>query len=144
MSETSTPQKISFVIPSTPQAQQRHRHTTRGKFTMVYDPSAKAKKTILQQVRKFAPNPPLNCPLRMDITCYFERPKSHYRTGKFSSELRPNIPLYHTVKPDRDNIEKIIQDALNGVFYRDDSLICSGTTQKFYGEPRTEITITTL
>ena len=36
-------------------------------------------------------------------------------------------------KPDLDNIEKAWADALNGVVFRDDALICRKVTEKRYG-----------
>jgi Holliday junction resolvase RusA-like endonuclease len=45
-------------------------------------------------------------------------------------------------KPDLDNIAKAWNDALNGVAYRDDSLICQMTLDKRYGpQPLVVVTI---
>ena len=41
-------------------------------------------------------------------------------------EIRP------TVKPDWDNIGKIISDALNGIAYKDDAQVVSCTVEKRY------------
>jgi Holliday junction resolvase RusA-like endonuclease len=47
-----------------------------------------------------------------------------------------------TKKPDIDNIEKIIFDALNGIAYNDDSQIVSCWADKFYSTvPRVEVVI---
>ena len=51
-------------------------------------------------------------------------------------EIRP------TVKPDWDNIGKLISDALNGVAYADDKDIVFGAVQKAYSsKPRTVVTL---
>ena len=51
-----------------------------------------------------------------------------------SGEIRP------TVKPDFDNIGKLIADALNGVAYDDDKCIVDAQVRKFYSDnPRTEV-----
>jgi len=42
----------------------------------------------------------------------FQRPKSHFRSGRFSGMLKANAPKHHTSKPDRDNVEKAVIDAL--------------------------------
>jgi Holliday junction resolvase RusA-like endonuclease len=45
-------------------------------------------------------------------------------------------------KPDLDNIAKAWNDALNGVVYRDDSLICRMTLDKRYGpQPLVVVTV---
>jgi Holliday junction resolvase RusA-like endonuclease len=45
-------------------------------------------------------------------------------------------------KPDLDNIAKAWNDALNGVVYRDDSLICRMTLDKRYGpQPLVAVTV---
>ena len=115
-------------------------------FLSNYDPSKKDKDAILTAVWDQRPAKPFAEPLRVDITWYFPRPKNHYRTGKYAAELKPNAPEWHTTKTgDIDNAHKIILDALNGTFWRDDCLVCCGLLEKKYSDrPRTVITIKTL
>ena len=61
---------------------------------------------------------------------WFPRPKSHYRTGKRSSELREGVPHAHTSKPDIDKLERCVLDALTGIVWKDDSQVW-GVTEKF-------------
>ena len=50
--------------------------------------------------------------------------------------------LRPTLKPDYDNIAKIIADSLNGIAYRDDAQIVDGYVRKFYSDkPRVVVTI---
>ncbi len=139
-------QKIQFVIKGKPQHQQRHRHCKCGSFIRTYDPSERDKKNFLAKARKHAPDKPFEGPLRMDIVCYFQRPKSHYGTGRNAGIVKPKYySNLHTIAPDIDNLRKFVMDSLNKVFYRDDSQVCSGETHKRYGDyPRTEITITAI
>ena len=52
-------------------------------------------------------------PLFLSMTCFFQRPKSHYRSGKNSEVIKlVKIGEYHVQKPDLDNIVKAAQDAL--------------------------------
>jgi hypothetical protein len=76
-------------------------------------------------------------PVRVDLCFYFARPKSHFRTGKFAGVLRDDAPKWHTTKPDRDNLEKAVLDALTqvGGFWQDDSQVCAGSVTKRYGIP---------
>ena len=136
---------IKLIVLGNPVAQKRHRSFQRGKFRGQYDPSAKNKSDLLRIVQQQAPPKPLDCPLRVDVHLYFSRPKNHFRTGQFAGALKINAPLWHIKRPDRDNCDKMILDALSGVFWRDDSLICAGEIIKQYNErPRTEILIETL
>jgi crossover junction endodeoxyribonuclease RusA len=81
----------------------------------------------------------------MEINFYMSRPKGHYGTGKNKSVLKPSSPEWHSGRPDLDNLTKFIQDALNKVFYSDDSLIAQLVCRKLYSEkPRTEIFISSL
>lgn len=62
-------------------------------------------------------------PMIVVATFYFDRPKYHYRTGRFAAELRPDAPMFHLVKPDVDKLVRAIADALTGVVYSDDAQI---------------------
>ena len=127
-------------IKGNPTALKRHRMTKTGHS---YDPSAKEKQEFLMMVQNKAPNPPIKGAIKIDVLFYMPRPKSHYRTGKFSGILKDTAPMWHTGRPDLDNLVKFISDALNGVFYKDDSQICLLHAEKMYVKkyPRTEIDI---
>ena len=135
-----------FTIEGIPKALKRHRHTTKG-FT--YDPSKKDKKNLLLQIMEYAPILPISAPIRIMLIFYMPRPKSHFRTGKYKNLLKDEYirkyPSYHTYTPDLDNLVKLVSDALNGVFYKDDSQIAQLKSEKLYcdveEEPRTEVHI---
>lgn len=136
---------IHLVILGEPKAQKRHRSVNMGKFIQQYDPSAKDKENLLLIVQSRAPKEPLNCPINLKVDFYFTRPKAHFKTGKNAHMLKDNCPVWHLSKPDADNCFKMISDALNKVFWRDDSLICQVTVNKLYDlNPRIEIFITQL
>lgn len=136
--------KIQFQISGPPKHQQRHRSSSRGKFIHQYDPSAKDKKDFLLQARKYAPKSPIVGAIKLNVWFCMSRPKNHYRTGKYAGILKDKYKevVWHTKTPDIDNCIKFLADALNGVFWRDDSQICSIIAQKLYAEkPRTVIII---
>lgn len=87
---------------------------------------------------KFSPQTPLG----VIVTAYLPIPKStpkYKRPDMISGKTRP------TVKPDWDNIGKIVCDALNGVAYDDDKVICQAAVYKQYSEtPKTVITVYTV
>lgn len=136
---------ISIIVLGDPKAQKRHRHVSRGKFVQQYDPSAADKKDFLSLVQQKAPSTPFAFPIRVDMKFFFSRPKGHYYTGKREGIVKDNAPEWHTSKPDSDNLQKQVFDALNKVFWKDDSYICVVTCLKRYStKPRSEITISPL
>lgn len=138
-------ESIKLVVLGDPKAQKRHRSVRMGKHIRQYDPSAADKADFLSMVQKNAPSKPFDQPLRVDLNLFFSRPKSHYRTGANSELLKENSPIWHTSKPDVDNCIKGYMDALNKVFWRDDSVICRVSILKQYSNsPRVEILITPL
>jgi Holliday junction resolvase RusA-like endonuclease len=136
---------IEFTVLGEPHAQMRHKTFKRGTFTGAYDPSADIKKDFLLTVQSKAPKEPITDPIMLTVVFYFGRPKSHYRTGKNSEMLKDDCPEWHTSRKDIDNLQKLIFDALNGIFWKDDAQICWVEAQKKYSErPRTFIKISTL
>jgi len=121
---------IEFFVPGTPQALQRHRSTKSGHR---YDPSAGDKQDFLAKAMASRPEEPLLGPIALVVNCYFTRPKSHYRTGKYSRIFKDTAPKWHTSRPDADNILKFIGDALNDIFWHDDRQIVVAEIRKMYG-----------
>ncbi len=132
----SSADKVVFTVIGEPPHQERHRHRIVGEgddmFVSTYDPSAGEKKKFLEAISGFAPAIPFDGPLRMCIYVYCSRPKNHYGTGKNSGILKSSAPTYKTTKPDVDNHEKFIKDAMNKVFFVDDSNICMTDVRKSY------------
>jgi len=132
-----------FTIFGVPRQQQRHRP---AKWGGMYDPSAKDKKAFASKLTEFKPKEPIATPLMVRLVFYMPRPKKHFRTGKYSKVLKNNAPMLHSVKPDADNLAKLVLDVLeNAGFYKNDSQICQLQIEKLYidveEEPRTEIHI---
>lgn len=61
-----------------------------------------------------------------------------FQMGKNGKEL------YHTKRPDIDNLAKAVKDALKGIAYADDSQIVEAHLYKQYGGPEIRIEIRTL
>lgn len=70
-------------------------------------------------------------PIRCEITACFGIPKS---TSKKNREAMLNGKIRPTKKPDIDNIEKIILDALNKKAFYDDSQVVEIEVKKIYSE----------
>ena len=129
---------IQFSLPIRPKAQARHRMF--GNRT--YDPSVKDKKKVAFMSNKYAPKKPMEGPLMVKLLFTFQRPKSHFRTGKFSDILKKDAPQYMVKKPDTDNLAKLMLDSYNNIFYHDDSQITQLQIEKEYGdEDRIDVAI---
>ena len=138
-------EQIKLTVLGVPKAQGRHKHFTRGKFSGTYDPSKDKKETFAGILQGQAPETLIDAPIFLELTFYMPRPKAHYGIGSKSEILKDSAPEWHTSKPDGDNLEKFVTDSLNGIYYKDDSLICFVIRKKVYSErPRTEIILTTL
>ena len=132
---------ISFTLPGKAKALKRHRSTRSGHM---YDPSAKDKKQMWLQIAKYKPKQPLAGDIMVKLIFVMERPKNQYRTGKFKHILKDDIPEYHSIRPDLDNLVKLILDVIQGKdrFIIDDSQVCMLQAEKIYDKkPRTDIII---
>lgn len=72
-------------------------------------------------------------PVGLTAAFIFPRPKSHYRTGKHASELRPDAPFWKSSKPDGDKLLRALMDALTFLAYRDDAQVAWTLACKCYG-----------
>jgi len=55
------------------------------------------------------------------------------------------VGMYHTKKPDLDNLDKAILDSLSGqVFYDDGQVVSLSSTKKYSNEPKTIVVIRSL
>ena len=120
-------------------AQKRHRFA-RG---FVYDPSSKDKKIAIQQIKEQFTGEPYTDALKIKFVFHIKRPKAHFRTGKYSNELKKTAPVYHTKRPDVDNYVKFYMDCMNKLVYLDDSQVIELRATKEYDdkESYTEIII---
>lgn len=133
---------ISFFVTGEPRGQPRPRAFARkigSTFVArVYDARTAEgwKSQIADAAKPFLPITPLTGPLRIDVTFYFPRPKSHFRTGKHCEDLRSDAPTWHTSRPDRDNLDKAVLDCLQTIgMISDDANVVCGTLEKRYVNP---------
>lgn len=135
--------EFSFRVFGDPKGQPRARAFRRGNHTGVYDPgTADAWKFAVREAARETWNRDLGgetfgkVPIYVGITFFFRRPKSHWRKCKQLGEtLKSDAPKWHTSKPDRDNCEKAILDALTTLgIWEDDSQVCCGQVFKRYAD----------
>ena len=146
-------QPLTFFVQGFPAGQPRVKACKFGKHIRVYTPDSVKKsdgsrkphpastwkKAVREAAKSAFTGPLFDQPICLNLTFYMPRPKSHFRSN---GELKPNAPKWHTAKPDRDNLEKLVNDALTfkqlpdetkefGV-WTDDNLVCDGKVRKIY------------
>lgn len=122
-----------------PKAQPRARVISN--LNTFYDPAKSFKLFLNEHIRSQLGNNfrPIDSELYFTARFYRPYPKTTSKKNKVLMELGIMRPL---VKPDLDNYEKLLYDALNGFLYTDDTVIVQGNHQKFYScKPRVEIEI---
>ena len=117
-----------------PMSQQRHKARRAGKKIFMYDPSSKDKAKFREHCSDQAPKYPLEGPISVSMTFSMPRPKSHFRSGRYSHLLKDNVPSLHVSKPDIDNMVKFYLDAMTGTFWEDDASVCTIEASKIYSE----------
>lgn len=130
---------ITFIVDGKPQGKARPRfmrngHTYTPKETTEYE------KKVAEAYREVTDYNFGDVPVTITIHAFFEIPKSWAKKRQretIAYDLKP------TVKPDVDNIAKIIIDGLNGVAYNDDKQVTSVKVYKHYSgnEPSVRVMI---
>lgn len=121
-------------ILQAPLAQKRHKARRAGNRIIMYDPSSKDKENFMKECALYAPKHPLEGAISVSLEFHMPRPKSHYRTGKYSHILKDSRPAYHTSRPDIDNLIKFYLDCMTGLFWKDDAIIYDVRATKVYAE----------
>ena len=77
----------------------------------------------------------ITCAVEVHLVFWLPRPRSHYRTGKFSHLLRADAPARPGAKPDLDKLTRAIGDSLTSArVYQDDALVVQSAQAKHYAE----------
>ena len=130
-----------FVIDGEPRPKGRPRFHIMNGHVSTYTPSEtrKYEASVLKQYMEQSGQSFGESPISIHIICHMPIPKS---TTKKLYERMINNFVFHTKKPDVDNLAKSILDSLNGKTYKDDSQIVSLHIEKKYSDtPRTEVWI---
>lgn len=81
-------------------------------------------------------------PVELELRFYIGRPKYHFGTGKNAGVIKERYRYaFPTGRPDLTNLQKLCEDALTGVAWKDDDQVVAVDARKvFTDEPaRTEI-----
>ena len=128
------------VVLGDPVAQGRPRFSRQGGFVKAYDPakSRDYKSYVRLIAAQNAPDSPVEGAIEFSLRIYRAIPKG---MPKYKREAAKAGALRPVTKPDVSNVLKGVEDALKGVWYKDDSQIVGyGVLGKWYDErPRIEI-----
>lgn len=134
--------EVTIDIPGTPVAKGRPRFSNANGFVRVHTPAKTVnyEKIVSKCARQaMGAAKPLGCPLYVKVYLYLPIPKSwskHKRELALSGELLP------TGKPDKDNYEKALYDAMNEIVWLDDCQITDSFTKKRYAAlPMARVTV---
>lgn len=123
---------IKINVPGVPVPQARPRFTRTGR---VYEPAkCKAYKAVIAAAARAAMRgkEPLAGPVVVGCHFFLPIPKGWSKAKKEDALDGVSRPLK---RPDGDNLEKLVWDALTGIVWADDSQIVQWSGGKFYGEP---------
>lgn len=130
---------IKFEVPGRPQGKGRARFSRHGEFVRTRTPE----KTLLYENWILLCFPdgeePLAGPVRLCWTAYMPIAESWSKKKKAQVAAGEILP---TVKPDADNVFKVLMDALNTFAWLDDKQVVDGSFSKRYSDkPRLEVEI---
>jgi Holliday junction resolvase RusA-like endonuclease len=120
---------ISFNIPIEPKSLQfsgKRLCTINGRPRFFKTSQAKSWETEVRLLcAPYLPKEPFNGPISLSLLFVFARPK------RLMSEKHGDYRIFHTQRPDADNLSKGITDCLAD-FWEDDSQICTLTVRKCF------------
>ena len=141
-------QLLSCTVPGTPQAQGSKRSLGLGRpFIETNKHLAPWRADAIASLRaEWGSEGPYLDAVKVSAVFVYQRPKSHYRTGRNAHLLRDDAPIFKTSAPDLDKLQRALGDALTqaGVL-RDDALIVQwGRVSKIWGlTPETRLSVRT-
>lgn len=143
---------LTFTVPAVPVAQPRAKATAFSGKARMYTPHktsagnsngvAEFKALVKLCAAHAYHGPPFQGPLRVDCTFVFPRESSKVWKSK------PMPRYWHTVRPDRDNLDKLVLDSLSGLLWADDNQVCAGEILKWRAagdeQPHVVVTVSQL
>ena len=134
---------ISFTVPGVPKGKARPKFRRTGNFVQTYTPkeTVEREQFILGCYNKEAKGMSFEgkTPLKVEIKAFYAIPVN---TSKIQTKLMLSDEILPVVKPDIDNVAKIVLDALNKNAFPDDNQVAELAMEKHYStNPRMEIVI---
>lgn len=126
---------MKIVIKGKPISKARPRFVRRGKYVAVFNPQKTEEGRWLWEALQQIDGVMIEGPIAMQCEFVFDRPKSHFGTGRNSGKLKPSAPAFHVQIPDADNCLKFVKDCLNRQAYKDDCQVVHVVADKRWADP---------
>jgi Holliday junction resolvase RusA-like endonuclease len=123
---------VTFKVDADPVGKQRARYAKRGNFVQTYTPDkTRNYETLIKEaaIEAMGTSEPLETPVTLYLYIRAPIPKS---LPKKRIEACLNGLEKPIKKPDASNVLKSVEDAMNGVVYKDDSQIVNIHVSKVY------------
>ena len=127
---------ICFKVAGNPQPQARPRTFFSGGRPITFSEKSDFRKQVYAKALESRHTAPLDRALGLVLRFHMRRPKTGHRGA-----------LWHITRPDMDNLEKAVMDAITDAkIWRDDSLVAFKRSEKTYSDEfvGVEISITEL
>ena len=129
---------IRFTVPGLPQGKGRARFGNGRAYTPAKTVAYEGLVSFAGQ-QAMAGRDLMSGPVYITINAFFPIPASWPKKRKLAAQ---SSVIWHTAKPDGDNVLKAVGDGLNGVVWKDDSQVAFSKVTKQYAEtPRLEILV---
>ena len=123
---------VTFKVDANPVGKQRARYAKRGNFVQTYTPDkTRNYESLIKEsaIEAMGSSEPLETPVNLYLYIRAPIPKS---LPKKRMEACLNGLEKPIKKPDASNVLKSVEDAMNGVVYKDDSQIVNIHVSKVY------------
>lgn len=124
--------KIFLLLePPTTTAQMKKIGIVHGKpYIYVPENVKKAKSELIKHLLPFKPKVPFDGPVELKVTWLFAKGKSHKHLE------------WRVIKPDTDNLEKMLKDCMTEVgFWKDDAQVVREVVEKLWSDEPTGISL---
>lgn len=129
---------VTFTIVGKPCGKGRPKFARRGEYVTTYTPEKTVNyESLVKFVWVQSGGEKLHGAIGASFVSHFPIPKSESKKKRAEMDGE-----WYTKKPDCDNIEKIILDALNGIAYDDDSQVAKQSSEKIYDAEETMVEVT--
>lgn len=135
---------IEFIVPAVPVAQPRATISTQAGIPRAYVPTKHAVTAFKATCRQAAheamgQGAPLQGPIGLELTFILPRPKRLIWKSRTMHRVR------HISKPDLDNLQKSVKDALSKLVWADDAQVCEVVADKYIASgderPHVEVSV---
>jgi len=129
----SADRPVSFYVPGLPISQGSKRHVGGGRMIESSKKLAPWRALVSEVAAKEMNGRRLfDEPLWMAATFGFWRPQAHYRSGQYADQLKPSAPEQPMTYPDIEKLVRAINDAIEGIVFRNDSQVARLFAEKLY------------